>query len=245
MTALPAAFRTTPLAHRALHGAGLPENSLGAIRAAVAAGYGIEIDVQPSLDGAAMVFHDYDLKRLTGESGPIAARPAKALEALSLRAGGPIPTLERVLEDIAGRVPLLIEVKDQDGAMGPNVGPLERAVARALVGYRGAVAVMSFNPYAVAALADAAPHIPRGLTTCAFTAKHWPRLPAATRRRLRAIPDYTRVGAGFISHRWADLPRVAEFADRGALLCWTVRSRAEETTARRVAHNVTFEGYLP
>ena len=62
-----------PIAHRGLHDAscGRPENSLAAFRAAIAAGYGIELDVQMSLDGAAMVFHDYHLGRLTDQTGPI------------------------------------------------------------------------------------------------------------------------------------------------------------------------------
>ena len=64
--------------------------------------------------------------------------------------------------------------------------------------------------------------------------------------RLRAIPDYDRVGASFVSHEWRDLrrPRVADLAARGAVvLCWTIRSPADEAQARKVAANVTFEGY--
>ena len=68
---LPPAFLRCPLAHRALHDVtdGRPENSRAAIRAAIEAGYGIEIDLQLTGDGQAMVFHDYGLKRLTGADG--------------------------------------------------------------------------------------------------------------------------------------------------------------------------------
>ncbi|MBN2906768.1 MAG: phosphodiesterase [Rhodobacteraceae bacterium] len=249
MIPLPPAFLHAPIAHRAFHdrAAGRPENSIEAIRAAIAAGYGIEIDIQPSSDGVPMVFHDYVLKRLAGETGPIAQRKAADLRAMPLLGGTcGIPTLEDVLQEVAGQVPVLIEIKDQDGAMGRDVGPLERAVARVLGGYDGDVAVMSFNPHSIAELAEAAPDIPRGLTTCAFERIHWRGLAGPMRKLLRDIPDFDRLEACFISHRWSDLarPRVAELRAQGAaILCWTVKSPRDERIARSVAHNVTFEGY--
>lgn len=247
MPALPEAFLGRPIAHRALHGPGAPENSGPAIARAIAAGYGIEIDVQLSSDGRAMVFHDYDLQRLTGTKGAVQQRSAAALADLRLLGTeAAIPTLREVLAQVAGAVPLLIEVKDQDGGMGPDVGPLERRAAELLTGYDGPVALMSFNPHSVAALARLAPGLPRGLTTCGYTADDYPTLPPATRERLRRIPDFDRTGSSFISHHWRDLgsPRVAELQAAGVpVLCWTIRSPAEEAEARKVAGNITFEGY--
>lgn len=247
---LPASFLTRPLAHRALHdrAQGRVENSLGAVRAAVAAGYGIEIDVQGTADGQAVVFHDDGLDRLTLAQGPVRAHAAADLGRITLRdADEGIPTLVQVLAAVGGRVPLLIEVKDQSGDMGPAMGALPGAVAAALAGYAGPVAVMSFNPHAVAAMARLAPRVPRGLTTYAWPEGdgHSPADPAR-RAHLAAIADYDAVGACFISHHWRDLdrPRVADLAARGAaVLCWTIRSPDEEAMARRVAQNITFEGY--
>lgn len=250
MVPLPAAFLAHPLAHRALHdrAAGRPENSRAAVRAAVGAGYGIEIDLQPSADGVPMVFHDYDLRRLTGVPGRVRGLSAAELRATRLLdAEDGIPTLVEVLEIVAGKVPLLIEIKDQDGAMGPSVGPLEEAAARVLAGYGGPVAVMSFNPHAIAAFQAAAPGIAVGLTTSAYSDADWPLLPGKVRERLRDIPDYDRLGASFISHEAADLgaKRVAELKAQGAaILCWTIRSAQAEAEARKVARNITFEGYL-
>lgn len=247
---LPEVFFARPIAHRALHdrAAGRPENSRAAIRAAVSAGYGIEMDLQPSAEGVPMVFHDYDLRRLTGVSGRVRGLTAAELGATRLLDGEDgIPTLAEVLEIVAGQVPLLIELKDQDGAMGPAVGALEEATARVLAGYAGPVAVMSFNPNSVAAFHALAPQIPVGLTTSAYTAADWPLLPTAVRNHLRDIPDYDRAGCCFISHEAADLgaARVAELKAQGAaILCWTIRSPAAEAAARKVAQNVTFEGYL-
>lgn len=246
---LPPAFLKAPLAHRALHdkAAGRVENSPAAIRAAIDAGYGIEIDLQLSADGQAMVFHDYDLKRLTGETGPVQQRRAAELAQITLSGGqDTIPTFAQVLQLVAGRVPLLIEIKDQDGAMGARVGRLEQAVARDLRGYAGPVAVMSFNPHSVLQMAQLAPDVPRGLTTSAYTQDDWKLLPAGVRDRLRGIPDYDPVGACFISHEAADLPRarVADLKRRGTpVLCWTIRSPQAERQARQIADNITFEGY--
>lgn len=250
-------FLVRPIAHRALHDHAQhrPENSLAAIQAAVDAGYGIEIDLQPSSDGVPMVFHDDTLDRMTSDTGPVAGRTAAALGRIALNngAGAGVPTLAEVLRVVAGRVPLLIEVKDQSGTLGPVDGALERATVAALAEYQGPVALMSFNPHSVAALAEAAPHLPRGLTTYAFPTSDFPQAaenPVLEVRRaaLAAIADYDRTGAVFISHRWRDLaqPRVTELKAQGAaVLCWTVRSPGEEAAARQIAHNITFEHYLP
>jgi glycerophosphoryl diester phosphodiesterase len=256
MPALHPDFLTVPLAHRALHGPGRPENSRAAVRAAVEAGYGIEIDLQGSADGQAMVFHDATLDRLTAEVGPVRVHPAAELRRMALAGGDGegIPTLAEVLDVVAGRVPLLIELKDQSGAMGPTVDEaLERATAAALQGYDGPVAVMSFNPHSMAAMARLAPDVARGLTTYAFPTKDVPEAatdPAieAGRRALAGIEHFDQVGASFISHDQGDLdrPRVAELKARGVpVLSWTITSPAEEAAARRVAGNITFEGFLP
>lgn len=250
---LPADFLRLPIAHRALHDLAQrrPENSLAAINAAISSGYGIEIDVQPSADGEAMVFHDDTLERLTEGVGPIRAQSRAELQRLVLRhTDAPMPTLPQVLETVAGRVPLLIEIKDQSGVMGPTDGVLESAVARALQGYGGPVAVMSFNPSAVAHLQGLAPEVPRGLTTYAFPAEDFPADAgpelSAHRQALAAIRDFDAVGACFVSHHWRDLerPRVAELRAQGAaVLCWTICSPQDEAIARRIAQNITFEGY--
>ena len=246
---LPEAFLRLPVAHRALHdrAARGVENAPAAIRAAVEAGYAIEIDLQLSADGVPMVFHDEKLDRLTGETGPLNARTAAELGRIPLTGStDTIPTLAEVLALIAGRVPLLIEIKDQTLVMGPTDGRLEAATAAALKDYGGDVALMSFNPHAIARMAQLAPDLPRGLTTSAYDTEDWAPLSPATCARLRDIPDYDATGSSFISHEARDLarPRVAELKAKGArVLCWTIRSAADEALARRVADNVTFEGY--
>jgi glycerophosphoryl diester phosphodiesterase len=248
---LPSEFLGKPLTHRGLHDRtkGVIENSVGAIRAAIAAGYGIEIDVQLTSDGAAMVFHDDRLDRLTPESGPIRGWAARDLKQIKLTGSQEtVPTLPEVLEIVNGQVPLLIEMKDQSGGTGSAPDELERAVARALESYTGPVAVMSFNPHMVANIAKRAPNVPRGITTNGYNEKEWPDLTSDTLQYLREISMFDQVGASFISHDWHDLnaPRVQELKAKGVpILCWTVKSAADEVQARQVADNITFEGYTP
>ena len=249
--ALPADFLGRPLTHRGLHdrSRGVIENSAGAVAASVAAGYGVEVDVQLTSDGAAMVFHDERLDRLTGESGPIRGWAARDLVNVTLTGSSEtVPTLPEVLEIVGGKVPLLIELKDQSGGTGVAPDELERAVAKALEGYDGLVAVMSFNPYMVANMAKRAPHVPRGIVTDGYNETEWPDLSPDTLQALREIGAFDEVGASFISHNWQDLgaPRVADLKQRGVpILCWTVKSAEQEVQARRIADNITFEGYIP
>ncbi|MGR3512828.1 MAG: glycerophosphodiester phosphodiesterase family protein [Paracoccaceae bacterium] len=246
---LPNAFLTRPIAHRGLHdvSSGVPENSRAAVLAAVEHGYGIEIDLQLTADDSAVVFHDYSLERLTEGVGPVRQRTQADMATLRLAGGHEsVPSFPEVLELVAGRVPLLVELKDQDGALGPEVGPLEAAVADALTSYDGPVAVMSFNPHAMSALQALVPDVPRGLVTDAFLSGVWD-LPDARRADLAGIVDFERVGASFISHNHSFLdaaPVSALKARNVPILCWTIRSEHEERVAREIADNITFEGYF-
>ncbi len=237
-----------PVAHRGLHGGGIPENSLAAFTATFERGYGIELDVQLSSDGEAMVFHDYELSRMTAEKGPFRQRSAADLGAMPLPNGEGIPTLEAVLKLVSGQVGVLVEIKDQDGALGDDLGPLETRVAEVLNAYRGPVGVMSLNPHAIYLMQKLAPTVPRGLVTSPFSKEHWPQVPRARAEELADIPDFEACGACFISHQFQalDMPAVDRIRQGGdPVLSWTIRSADEEFAARRLADNITFEGYLP
>ncbi len=250
MIGLPDSFFKSPISHRGLHdrSKGRIENAPLSFAAAIEGGYGIELDVQLSSDGKAMVFHDYHLGRLTHEDGPVAQRTSAQLQDIQLKdSTDTIPTLEMVLNQIAGQVPVLIEIKDQDGAMGPNVGPLEQAVADCLDGYDGDAAVMSFNPHAMAAVQSLKTGRALGLVTDRFEESDWPTVPASRCAELADIPDYDRLGLTFISHNQSQLDdaAVARVKSQGAtILCWTIKSKEAEDKARRIVDNVTFEGYL-
>lgn len=249
MPALPQSFLTRPIAHRGLHDLanGIPENSLAAAAAAIAAGYPIELDVQPSKDGVAMVFHDEEMARLTGREGLVTDYTAAELGQIPLTGGSePVPTLAAFLAFVAGRVPLLIEIKAQDVYDGTNSTALVAEVARVLDGYDGDVAIMSFNPFAILAAKEAIPDRPRGLTTWGWDELPESALPDSVLAPMIAIDAYGAAECCFISHHDRDLPRarVAELKSSGAaILCWTIRSPAQEAIAREIADNITFEAY--
>ncbi|MEO1537996.1 MAG: glycerophosphodiester phosphodiesterase family protein [Pseudomonadota bacterium] len=246
---LPSSFLTKPMAHRGFHdlAQGRPENSRAAIEAAIQHGYGIEIDLQLTSDAAAVLFHDHSLERLTTAIGPVRSRTRAELATLRLAGGDEaVPDLPEILSLVAGQVPLLVEIKDQDGALGEDVGILEAEVARNLEGYDGPVALMSFNPHSVAALQKLAPDVPRGLVTDHFLPEVW-GVPQERCERLSRLEDFDLVGASFISHnhRYLLSEPVTALKARGVpILCWTIRTVEEERAARQVADNVTFEGYL-
>lgn len=247
---LPAAFLTRPIAHRGYHdaSAGIIENSRSAFDAAIEHGFGIELDLQLSSDGEAMVFHDYGLSRLTGQDGTVQMQTAATLTTTDLKGTQEtIPTFGEILTRVNGRVPLLVELKDQDGALGNKVGKLEKRVADLLSEYPGPVALMSFNPHSVVALKTLCPDRARGHTTEDFT-KGGHLINDQLKKTLSEIPYYDESGASFISHQWQDLdtPVVKRIRQKGGMvLCWTVKSADDELVALNFADNVTFEGYNP
>lgn len=223
-------------AHRGLHGAGTPENSPSAFAAAIARGTGIECDVQRSSDGLAMVFHDFELDRLTAESGPVGRRSAEQLGRIMISGGSDgIPTLNKVLEQIAGRVPLLIEIKSSGER---RVNALSLAVRRVLEGYRGEHAVMSFDPRVVRWFADSSPLTVRGLVV---TEEHDKTLAGRLKRHLalwHARPD-------FLAYDIRDLPSRFAAAQRKRglpVLTWTVRSSEHRERAADHADAPIAEG---
>lgn len=215
-------------AHRGLHRDGVPENSLAAAEGAMAAGLGIECDIQMSADNVPMVFHDWALERLTGTDGMVASRAADALEVLSLLGTDQHPVrLATFLGVIAGRVPLLIEIKSQ---RGHDVDATCTAVARLLDTYPGPVAAMSFDPRVARWFRKRAPHICAGLVM-REDERGETQTPWRRKLALRiAQPDFLAYHINALPSRW-----VANLRAGGLpVLTWTVNS--PETRAAGLVH---------
>ena len=245
----PAWLTARPIAHRGLHdrAAGRPENTLAAAEAAIAAGYGIECDVQLSADGEAMVFHDEALGRLTPAVALVADTPAEALAAL--RVGGTaerIPTLPSFLAAIGARVPLVVEIKSRfSGDLR-----LTRRVAEVLAGYDGPVAVKSFDPGLVTAFAGLGPGIPRGIVgESTQDDPAYAAMPESLRRALANLLHLGESRPDFLSWRVDDLPCAATYLCRHLghlpLMTWTVRGPDQRRLAEAHADQMVFEGFLP
>ncbi len=245
----PAWLVSRPIAHRGLHdaAAGRFENTVSAAEAAIVGGFAIECDVQISSDGEAMVFHDHALDRLTGETGPVRDRTAAFLAGVAV-GGTPdrIATLGEFLDRIAGRVPLVVEVKSRfDGDER-----LARRVVAILAGRPDPLAVKSFDPEVVALLREVAPDLPRGIVgQSRYEEGEVASLPEARRREMTDLLHWPRTRPDFISWRHADLPGAASFLPRllagVPVMTWTVRSAADAARALGHADQIVFEGFTP
>lgn len=162
----PAWLTAAPIAHRGDWTASSerPENSLAAFESALDASLAIELDVHLTADGSVVVVHDDELERMTGSPGRVSELTLAQVQERRLLGGDEqVPTLAETLDLVAGRVPLLVELKTPS-----NVGPLEDAVALELRDYPGPVAVMAFNPFALDHMADVAPQLARGQLSGSF-----------------------------------------------------------------------------
>lgn len=238
-----------PIAHRGLHdaAAGVIENTRSAFEAAIAAGYAIELDLQEARDGEPVVFHDATLDRLTEASGPLIERDAAELCRVRLKGTQDrMQTLPELLQQVAGRVPLIIEVKSRWDARGP----FETRIGRILADYGGPAAVMSFDPASVAVFRDRHPRLPRGLVATRFRKdRDWQHLGAARRCALTHLLYAPLVKAQFIAYDVRRLPALAPLIARKLahlpLLTWTVRTEEERATAERWADAMIFERLRP
>lgn len=226
-------------AHRGLWSTdGAPENSLASFEAACVADFGMELDVRLSADGEAMVFHDDTLERMTGE--PERVRDLRAAALAERRLGKTeeaVPTLAQALGVIAGRTPMLVELKTD---VGDN-GPLERRVAELLSAYAGPAAVLSFNPDALLAVRAAAPDLLIGLNAAPHVDESAQIVEPDPSRLLRHVdrvrPDFLSLGQRALrdGRPASDLPIVA----------WTLRSPKELAAVRPHCDAFMFEGFRP
>ena len=238
-----------PVAHRGLHDAanGVIENMPGAAEAAVAGNFAIECDIQLTADGEAMVHHDDELGRLTEGSGRLLQKTAAELKAVAFRnTSERMMTLADLCALVAGRVPLVIEVKSHfDGDR-----KLVRRMAEVLSSYEGPAVGMSFDPDQVMALRELIPSRPRGVVAERhYTAEDWPETSPAQRWEMKHLHHFFRTQPDFVAYWVDELPSPAPWIARNVfgrpLLTWTVRTPAQRARAARHADQMIFEGFRP
>ena len=234
----------TPIAHRGLHGNGIPENSLAAFEAAVKAGFAIETDVHFTKDKQLVLFHDDTLLRMTGNPKKIADCTLNELSSLRLNGTEEyVPRLFELLKLVDGKVPILLEIKNQPSA---NTREFLRAIATAFDGYTGEYAVQSFQPAYVRGYKKLRPFIPCGLLTDSN-----PSLESFA-------PPFRHLKRYVVSHMSLNFTMKLDFLSfefhaptkkmqrfKGAKFAWTIRSESDEALARRYADNIIFEKFIP
>lgn len=245
-----------PFAHRGLHGApgaGAIENTMAAFRAAIEAGYGIECDLRPARGGLPIVFHDETVERLIEGRGYIADFDADALGSLRYgRAPGEgIPTFAALLEFVAGRVPLMVEIKSE---WQPPDRRFLAEVARLAAAYSGPVALMSFDPDVISPMRELAANVPRGIVSGNYlkesTEDDWWE-DVLTRERAERLTHLLESGPAdpsFYAYEVDALPtpvtRFVREVQRLPIFAWTVRTEAQRAAARLHADAPIFEGFL-
>jgi glycerophosphoryl diester phosphodiesterase len=238
-----------PIAHRGLHDAarGIIENMPAAVQAAIDGNFSIEVDIQLTADGEAMVHHDDALGRLTEGSGALLEKTAAELKAVRFK-----DTPERMMSLgdlcslVAGRAPLVIEVKSHfDGDR-----KLVSRMAEVLTSYQGPVAGQSFDPDQLLALREKMPKLPRGIIAQRnYDDDYWKELTPAQRDSMLYLRHGFRTEPHFVAFWINQLPAPAPWIARNIfrlpLLTWTVRTPEQRERAARYADQMIFEGFTP
>jgi glycerophosphoryl diester phosphodiesterase len=233
---LPDGLLQSPFAHRGLWSPGeAAENSLSAIERGCQSHYGVELDVRLSRDGEVVVFHDDMLERMTGLDAPVSDLTLEELTDTLLQ-GGPdrIPSLAQVLELVAGRAMLLVELK-----AGPDPIGLASRLADHLDHYEGPVAVISFDPEPLAWFATHRPHVPRGLDAV------WDAEFEADAAEVLANQIESCSAEFLVLEMKAALGALAStYRDQGLpVIAWTIRSTEDVELVADQCDNFIFEGF--
>lgn len=231
-------IKNIPIAHRGLHNDSIPENSILSFEEAISNDYAIELDVHLSNDGELIVFHDRNLKRMTGINEIIEAQSSEFLTSLQLlNSKEKIPTLTEVLKIVNNRGPILIEIKNQ-----LTDGKLEEKLNIILSKYKGEYAIQSFNPYSVGWFAKNNPSILRGQLSGDFKNEN--------------LPNYKKIMMRYFLMNWYSKPNFIAY-DINLLPCWavsiqkklgipilawTIDTKVKKEKAMKYADNIIFEG---
>ncbi|PKR90388.1 glycerophosphodiester phosphodiesterase [Pleomorphomonas diazotrophica] len=239
-----------PIAHRGLHDAkvGRIENTLSAFDAAARAGFPMEMDVHLSADGVVYVFHDDVLDRLTTGQGPVAGRTMAELKAIPMvGTEDRIPTLREVLDLVAGRTGLVVEIKSY---FAERQRDLVEATARELATYGGPVVVESFDPRQIQDLAEIAPDLPRGIVADdAMSAEDYNHYRVLAQEELATLSHRSWSHFQFVSY-WVklignDVSRKVRDEWKLPVTAWTIRKPDERRMAAEFGAQLVFEGFDP
>ena len=232
-------------AHRGLHSKenNVFENTLPAFRAAVEHGLGSELDVRLTKDGVPVVFHDSTLKRMFGPVEKVCDMTLDKLRSFRFPDGTKIPTLEEVLQEVAGACPLLIELKTEN-----DVSKLGRAVSHHLDRYPGVYCVESFDPLALRWFRKHRPEVARGQLLTRFKPED-ADLPRALFFAAENLLSGFLSRPDFIAYDWLHRRnfslRFAQKLFRFPEFNWTVTDRRTYSKLKKDGVLCIFENFVP
>ena len=240
-----------PIAHRGLHDAanGIIENSASAFQCAIEVGYPIECDLQLTADEVPVVFHDKTLDRVTQQQGTLAqisAGQATRIELTGSANGDRIPSFSQLLEQVDGRVAIVVELKPQSSGQSRK---LAETTVQAVKDYHGPLTFISFAPEILVHVRDFGFKGPTGIIVHRFVNEEaLQRLSWWQRFSRRHLLHYLLTRFDFVDckHDALDLLAVRFFRAIGfPLATWTVRSHKEAEQALKHCDQYTFEGFIP
>lgn len=239
-----AALQGWKYAHRGLHDAEKPENSMAAFRAALENGYGIELDIHLIKDGNLAVIHDTSLLRTAGSEGKITDLTTEELCNYHLNGTEEtIPTFRQVLDLFAGKAPLIIELKCDD-----NAEALVDAAVKAMDGYEGPYCMESFDPRCIYILKKKYPHIIRGQLTEDYF-RTGSKLPAPLKWALKNQVMNFMTMPDFVAYKYRDLDVLSNRLVRRfwgvAGVTWTLKTQEKLDDAVAKGWLPIFEDFKP
>lgn len=239
-------FISTKYAHRGLHDEELAENSLAAFSKAVEEGFGIELDVRLSKDGVLVVFHDDTLTRMCGVDARVDEKTYdELLNYRLLDTDSKIPTFREALSVVDGKVPLLIEIKEDAGNNKVSLALIEE-----LKGYEGPYIIESFNPLSLGVIKKNAPTVMRGFLSQLFLKSenkeyHKPLYFILQNLLINRIASPAFIAYDIKGRRSLSL-RIARWLLGAKTVAWTIRSAEEEAIAKKAGFDtIIFENYIP
>ncbi len=209
------------IAHRGVHdNKRIPENSLKAFKRAIELNYPIELDIQLTKDNVLVVFHDFNLTRMTDKTDYIQDRKIADLEEITLLdTNEKIPTFKEVLKLVNEKVLLDIEIKNTN-----RIRETCEALITELGNYSNFI-VKSFNPKIVKYLKKNYPNLEVGLLITDNTKnKLYDKLLTSNLILKYSNPDFIAISKHLLSKN-----KFIELADKMPTLVWTITDKSEIT----------------
>ena len=231
-------FKNRLIAHRGLHkNKIIPENSMLAFKAAIEKNYAIEFDINITKDNQIVVFHDDDLNRLCNKKENIEDVSYDFLKDLNLyESNEKIPLLKELLDEVAGKIPLIIEIKKHK-----NIGLLENILLEMLKEYKGEYFICSFEKDILLWLEKNKPKEIRGLI--------FESLPIKFKKyeKIAFLYKYFKSKADFISleDKLID-SSIYDFCKKKKLdiLVWTIKDKKSFQNIDKKVSAVIFENFI-
>ncbi len=231
-------FKNRFIAHRGLHkNKMIPENSMLAFKAAIEKNYAIEFDINITKDNQIVVFHDDDLNRLCNKKENIEDVSYDFLKDLNLyESNEKIPLLKELLDEVAGKIPLIIEIKKHK-----NIGLLENILLEMLKEYKGEYFICSFEKDILLWLEKNKPKEIRGLI--------FESLPIKFKKyeKIAFLYKYFKSKADFISleDKLID-SSIYDFCKKKKLdiLVWTIKDKKSFQNIDKKVSAVIFENFI-